>query len=140
VPPHAEADRSVSVYIELDGRLAAHVAAALALWRAQLRRDRIAAPAGFDDLLALATRRATSRLDTPSVDELAGLADARPVPLMLTKNAAAAALSLSTRTVDRLIGEGRLAAVKVGTATRVRVADLECFAEELNTANSGGRQ
>jgi excisionase family DNA binding protein len=50
---------------------------------------------------------------------------------MITKAAAAEALSVSPRTVDRLITDGRLAAVKVGTATRVRVGDLERFAGAL---------
>ncbi|MDX6622016.1 MAG: Helix-turn-helix domain [Gaiellales bacterium] len=121
----------MTVLVELDGPLAGHLAAALALWRHQLRRDQVPTPAGFDDLLALATRCAQPRPATPSVDDLARLADARPVALMITKAAAAEALSVSPRTVDRLITDGRLAAVKVGTATRVRVGDLERFAGAL---------
>jgi excisionase family DNA binding protein len=56
---------------------------------------------------------------------------------MITKAAAAEALSVSPRTVDRLITDGRLAAVKVGTATRVRVGDLERFAGALEATAPG---
>lgn len=52
-----------------------------------------------------------------------GLVDA----LLLTDRDAAALLRLSPRTVRGLIADGRLPAVKVGGATRIRRSDLDVF-------------
>jgi excisionase family DNA binding protein len=123
------------VVVDLDGPLAAHVAAALALWRQRLRSDHLVAPAGFDELLVAATAHARPRQATPDVDEVARLAQSRPMALMLTKEATAEALTVSPRTVDRLIADGRLAAVKVGHATRVRVEDLSRYVGSLEPAS-----
>ena len=52
-----------------------------------------------------------------------GLVDA----LLLTDRDAAALLRLSARTVRGLIASGRLRAVKIGGATRIRRSDLDAF-------------
>jgi excisionase family DNA binding protein len=45
--------------------------------------------------------------------------------LAVTTPAAAYMLSTSTRTVKRMLADGRLQGVKIGRSTRIRVRDLE---------------
>lgn len=59
--------------------------------------------------------------------------DTKPEPVLLTIQAVAAGLSVSQRTVWKLIAEGRLVSVKVGRSTRVRREDLEAFVASLPT-------
>jgi excisionase family DNA binding protein len=52
--------------------------------------------------------------------------------LLLTKSEAAEQLGVSLRTIERLISAGRLPLVHVGTAARVRVADLGAYVQSLD--------
>lgn len=55
--------------------------------------------------------------------------------LLLDLPAAAVALSLSLRTVQTLIYDGRLRSLTVGRSRRVAVADLEAFVDSLRSAS-----
>jgi excisionase family DNA binding protein len=49
-------------------------------------------------------------------------------PLLVNKRAAAEALSISVRSVERLIAEGKLPAARVGGSVRIPVAALRSIA------------
>lgn len=117
-----------------DRVLAGHVAIALARHRQALRREQVTAPEGFDDLLDAMTRLARSGQAATHLDPVADLAEYAPVtPLLLTKAEAGEALGISTRSVDRLIADGRLTAVRTGTASvRIRRSDLENYVASLD--------
>lgn len=51
--------------------------------------------------------------------------------VLLTLAAAGHALSVSERTIRRLISDGRLPAVRVGRAVRVRAVDVTAYADSL---------
>ena len=52
--------------------------------------------------------------------------------LLLDAHGAAEALSMSTRTVERLTASGNLPSVKVGRLRRYRTADLIAFVDGLS--------
>ena len=56
-----------------------------------------------------------------------------PVPdrLLVTKSEAAERLSVSVRTVERLVATGSLPQVHVGRLPRFRVSDLEAYVRSL---------
>lgn len=58
-------------------------------------------------------------------------------PMLLTIAQAADQLALSERQVKRLIADGRLASVRIGTARRVRRADLAAFVAGLAPSADG---
>ena len=95
-----------------------------------------------DELVALAelaTDRARRRQEATSVDGWAALADGGDVnPLLTTLDGAADRLSIGRRSVQRLVAAGRLPAVRVGGATRVRLADLDRYVDELDSATAIG--
>lgn len=63
-----------------------------------------------------------------------GMHDPRMAPILLTIDDVADALQVSATTVKRLIREGRLRAVKIERATRIRRTDLEAYTDELVSA------
>lgn len=64
-----------------------------------------------------------------------------PEPLALTLDAAAKALSVSPRTIRRLLDAGELGRIKIGRAVRVSAASISAYvernAEHAITADSG---
>ncbi len=123
------------ILLDVDRNLAGHVAVALAKHRQALRREQVAAPEGLDDLLDAMTSRARSGQGATALDPAADLSQYQPVtaPLLLTKTEAAETLGVSPRSVDRLIADGRLTAVKTGAASvRIRRSDLESFVASLD--------
>ncbi|WP_158550664.1 helix-turn-helix domain-containing protein [Geodermatophilus sp. TF02-6] len=52
--------------------------------------------------------------------------------LLVTKGEAAQRLSVSVRTIERLVAAGRLPLVHVERAARFRVSDLETYVHELS--------
>jgi excisionase family DNA binding protein len=50
-------------------------------------------------------------------------------PMLTTLPEAARQLGLSTRTLERMIAEGKISTVKVGRARRIRVRDVIAIAE-----------
>lgn len=113
--------------------LFAHLA--LALSRYVPEAQRAARHSGYTvppELLGLAeffADCATARQGATETVGVAGTGNAGAMkehPVM-TKREAAAALGVSSRTVDRLIARGTLTAVKVEGSTRIRRADLEAY-------------
>jgi excisionase family DNA binding protein len=100
----------------------------------ELRRRGVAAPqlSEFTKALERSRIRVTSGQAVTDVIELEGTAhtlDMRPV--FVNRSCAAALLSVSERTVTRLVADGRLKAIRLGGAVRYRVADLEAFGVAL---------
>ena len=130
------ADRSRQVFAHLAIALSAHVKSA--------GRSGLVVRVEVLTLRDLAQNLATARQDaTPlAVPSEPGEADvmAPRDALLLTKRDAAAALRVSTRTVERLIAAGTLRAVTVGSSPRIRRADLEAYVESLTPAPSSFRE
>ena len=59
-------------------------------------------------------------------------------PLLITKAEAGKYLSVSIRTVERLISGGKLPLVHVEGAARLRVTDVEAYVASLISAESAG--
>jgi excisionase family DNA binding protein len=57
--------------------------------------------------------------------------------LLLSRTEAANALSLSTRTIDKLISSGQINSTRVGRAVRVHIEELDKFARR-GTLTTGG--
>ena len=113
--------------------LFAHLALAVSRYVAEAGRDGITVPSeviGVRDLLVDCAQRRqdATPLEVTAVSSDDGGMTSNP---MLTKRETAAALRVSTRTVDRLIASGALSAVKVEGATRVRRGDLEAYIAQL---------
>lgn len=51
--------------------------------------------------------------------------------ILLNKEEASAALSISTSTLDRLVREGKIRPVRLWTRVLFKVADLEAFVDNL---------
>ena len=58
--------------------------------------------------------------------------------LLMTKSEVAERLSVSVRTVERLVAAGRLTQVYVEHSARIRVNDLEAFVESLPASPASG--
>jgi len=121
-----------------------HVAVALARYVRLLRSSGRAVPAelvAVVEVLGVLVRPALPRLDSPSggggnaVPEDAGVVE----PRLLTKQAAAWALSMKVRSVERLIAAGELPVVRIGRSVRVRRSDLDAYVDHLPTAGGGVR-
>jgi excisionase family DNA binding protein len=56
--------------------------------------------------------------------------------LLVTKGEAAERLSVSVRTIERLVAAGRLPLVHVERAARFRVSDLEAYVHDLSEAQA----
>lgn len=70
--------------------------------------------------------------DGATFGDLAGQVDAARVsPRLLTYDAAAAALMVSTSKVKRLVKSGALPHVKVDGCARIRLTDLDSYVEQL---------
>ena len=123
----------MTLVLDVDRELAAHLAVALASHRRRLRSEGLPPPAGFDDLVAVATKRARAgQGQTDPDDVLAWLQDAPVERLLLTKAEAAKVLGIHERTVQRLVAAGELPAVHVRGATRIRKADLDAYVSGLD--------
>lgn len=62
------------------------------------------------------------------------------VKLLLNKEEASAALSISTATLDRMVREGRIKPVKLGARVLFKVIDLEAFVENLSKNGAEGQE
>jgi len=58
---------------------------------------------------------------------LAGMSSLTTEDRLLTKKMAAHRLSVSVRTLDRMIGQGRLEKVFLGASPRIRNSDIEAI-------------
>ena len=117
--------------------LVRHLAVALSLHVRNLRQLGAAVPAEVEDLAGFLTRCVRTRpRATPVVDGGGDAAHSRRVAerLLVTKGEAAERLSVSVRTIERLVAAGRLPLVHVERAARFRVSDLETYVHDLSEA------
>jgi len=123
--------------VAVNGRnraLLAHLSLALGRYATDVRRDGLTPPPELLLLAELFADCATARQDATTFQEATGAGNDGPMkehPLM-TKREVAASLRCSTRTVDRLLASGKLTAVRVGGATRVRRSDLADYIAGLS--------
>lgn len=100
---------------------AAHLKVALVNHRRWCRTQGVAMPEALAALLDGLTAR--SGPERPEVDR----GGARPDAALMTYEGAARVLDCSGRTVRRLVRSGRLPAVRIGRAVRIRVGDVEAL-------------
>lgn len=62
---------------------------------------------------------------------------AEDTPRLMTLNVAAARYSISRKTIERHIRQGLIARVKIGGATRLRIADADEYFTAAARAKSG---
>jgi excisionase family DNA binding protein len=125
----------------------AHLALAMTRYARDLRRDRLSVPPTIDELAALLMSCARSCPPTTKMDDEEPTTQdgTVPGPLLITKAEAGEYLSVSIRTVERLISAGKLPLVHVEGAARLRVVDVEAYvdsltpAESARSSRSGGR-
>lgn len=112
--------------------VAGHVATALRAHRQWAARVQLWVPPEVAFIERIATDAARTRQAPTAIDDLFQLRD-RPVvaPLAMTYADVAEALSISVRSVERLVGSGALRTVRIGGAARVTVAGLADFVDTL---------
>lgn len=113
--------------LELDPWTAGHLAAAVRAHRERLRRQHFEYPRELEEIERAATERARTSQAASVIAEAAMSAHDEPMSMLLTKEATARALSVSPRTVDRLIASGALATVPLGRSRRISREALEAF-------------
>ena len=118
--------------------LVRHLAVALSLHVRNLRHTGAVVPAEVEELAGLLTRCVRTRPNATPVDGGSGAAHSRRVAdrLLVTKGEAAERLSVSVRTIERLVAAGRLPLVHVERAARFRVSDLETYVHDLSEAQA----
>ncbi len=121
--------------------LVRHLAFAMSSHVRNLRQTGAAVPAEVEELAGLLTRCVRTRPNATPVD---GGSDAAHPPrmadrLLVTKAEAAERLSVSVRTIERLVAAGRLPLVHVESAARFRVSDLETYVHDLSETQAPQR-
>lgn len=123
--------------------LVRHLALALGQYVRRLHRDGLRAPGEIEELATLLADLARVRQGAPGIaadrlipPALAGgnrMAQGVHVPdrLLVTKKEAAERLSVSVRTIERLVATGMLPQVQIGRLPRFRVRDLEDYVQGL---------
>ncbi len=116
--------------VALDATSRRHLARALHEHRRWCRANGQELPAGLAQLALLADRNGQTRPDRSSGGLLT---NAAPVAIAYTYAEAGAVLSVSERTIRRLVEEGRLRAITVAgeRSRRIHRSDLEAYAESL---------
>jgi excisionase family DNA binding protein len=110
-----------------------HLALALPRHVRRLRQDGVPVPVEVDEWAAFLVHSAGIRPELTVVDDDPGGPQHAPVVarLLVTKAEAAERLSVSERTIERLVAAGRLPLVHVERTARIRVSDLEAFVHRL---------
>jgi excisionase family DNA binding protein len=123
--------------IDVSPELAGHIALALGQHRRWAARTGLQLPAGLSEFERHLTRRATQgQRGTPLEDLWAVRDGAHVTARLLAYEDAAAALSVSERTVKRLVARGQLRAVRVAGTARIRVCDLDAYVDHLSTTHT----
>lgn len=112
-----------------------HLTMALIGYVQRLRHGGLRVPSALDELVDFLVKTARDRQEptfgAPASDR------SHPAPmtarLLVTKAEVAERLSVSVRTVERLVAAGRLPQVYVEHSARIRVTDLEDFVATLAT-------
>lgn len=110
-----------------------HLALALSAHERRARAEGTTLPNVVTDLTQILLECARVRQGASPVDAVrTGINDpAVTSPLLVSKGDAARLLSVSLRTVDRLISSGRLPVIHIDGASRIRLADLSSYVERL---------
>ncbi len=120
--------------------LVRHLAYALAAHVRRLSQRGLPVPSELgmltEFLVAVARTRPDPSTDADSVET--GRYVRMSNRLLVTKGEAAERLSVSVRTIERLVSTGRLPQVHVERSARFRVTDLEAFVNELRDNASDG--
>jgi excisionase family DNA binding protein len=116
--------------------LVRHLAVAMSLHIRNLRQKGAAVPAEVENLAGFLTRCVRTPPQATPVDDDSDAVHSRRVAdrLLVTKGEAAERLSVSVRTIERLVAAGRLSLVHVERAARFRVSDLETYVHDLSEA------
>ncbi|MDP8931101.1 MAG: helix-turn-helix domain-containing protein [Actinomycetota bacterium] len=118
--------------LDLDAVASAQVAVALERFAADMRARGVVVAADLVRLSEACRRRATQgQRVPPSAAAVAGSENGGE-SLLVTVEEAGRMLSVSSRTVKRMVSDGRLPSVLVGGARRVRRADLDEYVRNLN--------
>jgi excisionase family DNA binding protein len=116
----------------------AHLAVALSIHERRMRGRGVPVPPLVGELAAFLRDCARIRQDPPSMDKASqGAHDHETAKLLLTKGDAAMSLSVSVRTVERLIAGGRLPVVHVEGSCRIRAVDIASYVAGLAVGSTG---
>lgn len=121
--------------LDLDPSSASHLVRALEAHRLWCRTNGYGMPEALDRLASMAR----GGQDRTSSDDSAAFGEAVPMPLALGYDEAARLLSVSERTIRRLVASGELASVTLTPNTRrILRRDLEAYAERLAEQTAKG--
>jgi len=117
-----------------------HLAFALSGYVRRLHYEGLAVPREVEELTAYLAYIARVRQGATAIAELrvSGQHSQMPDRLLITKGEVAERLSVSVRTIERLVATGRLPQVYVEHSARFRVADLEAYVNGLTESQPGG--
>lgn len=118
--------------VDVDARVAAHLAVAITTYTDRARRSYRAVPPELHLFAQALTTQAMAGQAGPTLDHPAPGAHAEKVDQrLLSIGQVAAALNMSARTVRRRIASGDLPAVHCGQLVRIQVADLDDYLAHL---------
>lgn len=129
----------VVVVVAADARsIAAHLVLAIARYEREASRDGFVIPREVDAVRVWLTDLAQARPHPTHVAQPLDVGEPEDVArrMLLSKREASSLLGVSVRTVERLIARGDLAAVRIGTAAKIRSTDLDDYVERLGSGSS----
>jgi excisionase family DNA binding protein len=111
-----------------------HLTFALSAHVRRLRQEGLPVPTEFEELAGFLAHCAWNRPGPPDIAEEHNEEQHAPMldRLLVTKGEAAEWLSVSVRTIERLVATGRLPQVHVERAVRFRVRDLQAYVDGLS--------
>jgi excisionase family DNA binding protein len=68
----------------------------------------------------------------PDSEDQASRAALFSMPLFVSRTRAAQMLAVSVQSIDKLVKQGKLPAIYVGRAVRIKLASLEAYTEEVS--------
>jgi excisionase family DNA binding protein len=116
-----------------------HLAFALSGHVRRLHHEGLVVPREVEELTMFLAYIARVRQDATAIADLraSGQYSRMPDRLLITKGEVAERLSVSVRTIERLVATGRLPQVYVEHSARFRVADLEAYVNSLTESLPG---
>lgn len=116
-----------------------HLALALSGHARRLHQEGLAVPREVEELRSFLVQTARTRQFPSFAAGFRGTGHDAPVPdrLLITKGEVAQRLSVSVRTIERLVAIGRLPQVYVEHSARFRVKDLEAYVNSLTETQPG---
>jgi len=116
-----------------------HLTVALSGHVRRMHHEGLAVPREVEELTSFLINTARIRQDATPIADGRDTGHYAPMPdrLLITKGEVAERLSVSVRTIERLVSTGRLPQVYVEHSARFRVTDLEAYVNSLTEAQSG---